>query len=782
MDIVYLTIAWALGSLVAHSLTLNLPYGPISVGLAMVFALIWPSTRRRVRFPLVCLLLFTLGAWRLSASQPKLTPNHIAHFNELEAVTVEGIVINEPDIRDTGIAVQLKAEYAQALGQRHTVTGKVLVNLPRDTQIAYGDRLLVMGDLREPPTVDGFDYRAWLARQGTLSYMRTHTVVVLNHDEGLAWRAWLLNTRAHARTLIESTLAEPQASLLIGILLGDETGLARDTKEAFTITGTSHVIAISGFNMTILAGVVAGLFGGTTTTARRRGYLPTLVIISLYTLFVGASPSVIRAAIMSIVLITAPLLKRRTFVPASLGFAALLMAVLNPWVWWDVGFQLSLASVLGMALLTPSLDRRFQKCLQQGLGETIGKPIGGWLSEPLVVSFTAQMFTLPIVLYHFERLSLVSLIVNLLIIPAQPPILLLGGLATLIGFIWAVPAYWLYQATWLFLLWTTTTVHQFAMLPLASVEVGFPSWLLWSLVVMAIASTVLHAKRPPWFERFWQAPTLALIVIPLLGLVLLASLTQRIIRQPDDNLHVWYLDMGQSNSALIRTPDGAVILIDGGRYPSRLLATLGEKLARREIDVLIVTNDSADDIGALAEIAKRYRIQTVVVAFQHSNESAYQNLLTALGEQDTHLLLAADNWQFQTADGVVLEVLSPSFVETRPTAMVMRLTYKDATFLFTNDPLAPTDEQLLMQNWHQVQATIYQAAGHAADKTNSAAWVAAVNPQVVIVQVDAGHWEGGAIGHVMARFEDRHLYRTDQHGTIEVFTDGAKLHIRTTKG
>lgn len=779
MDIVYLTIAWALGSFFAYTFDLPLPYGPISLALAVVFGLVWPYERRWVSFPLACLVLFMLGAWRLSASQPDLTPNHIAHLNELESVAIEGVVINEPDVRDTGITVQLEAEIAHALGQDRTVTGKVLVNLPRDTDVAYGDRLLVMGDLREPPTVDGFDYRAWLARQGVLSYLRTDTVKVLGHDEGQAWRAWLLNTRQRAKALIEDALPEPQAGLLSGILLGDESGLAPSTKEDFNLTGTAHIIAISGFNMTILARIVAGILGTSTYQARRRGYWPSLGVIALYTLFVGASPSVLRAAIMSGVLITAPLVKRRTFAPASLSFAALLMAILNPWVWWDVGFQLSLAAVLGMALLTPSLERALQAWLRRGMGEALAQSVGRWLSEPLVVSLTAQIFTLPLILYHFERLSLVALLVNALVVPVQAPILLFGGLATLVGLIWALPAYWLYELTWLFLTWTTTMVGQFADWPLASVELGFPSGLLWSLVVMVLATTVLHAKRPPWFERFWQWPTLIRVALPVFGLILLTLLSQRIIRQPDGQLHVWYLDMGQSNSALIRTPDGATILVDGGRYPSRLLAELGNKLPTRTLDVLVVTNDSEDDIGALAEIAERYTIRTAVFAFQNSNEPVYQDLLTALGEQDTHLLLAADGWQFQTADGVLLEVLSPSFVENRPVAMVMRLTYENAAFLFTNTALTPADERLLLQDWHLIQATVYQAAGHAADETNSAAWVETVNPQVVIVQVDAGHWEGGAIGHVMALFEDTHLYRTDQHGTVEIFTDGQTLNIRT---
>lgn len=781
MELIYLTIAYALGSLAAYTLTPQVPYGPLSLALALAFGLVWPYERRWLRFPLACLVLFTLGAWRLSASQPDLTPNHIAHLNELESVTIEGVVVNEPDVRDTGITLQLQAETAHALGQDRMVTGKVLVNLPRDTDVAYGDRLVVMGDLREPPTIDGFDYRAWLARQDVLSYLRTDTVKVLGHDEGQAWRAWLLNTRQRAKLLIEDALPEPQASLLSGILLGDESGLAPQTKEDFNLTGTSHIIAISGFNMTILARIVAGILGTSTYQARRRGYFPSLAVIALYTLFVGASPSVLRAAIMSGVLITAPLVKRRTFAPASLSFAALVMALLNPWVWWDVGFQLSLAAVLGIALLTPSLDRALRTWLQRGIGETLAQSVGRWLSEPLVVSLTAQIFTLPLILHHFERLSLVALLVNALVVPVQAPILVFGGLATLVGLIWALPAYWFYQLAWLFLTWTTTIVGQFANWPLASVELGFPNGLLWSIGVMVLTTTILHAKRPSWFERFWQWPTLVRAALPVLGVILWALLMQRIIHRPDGQLHVWYLDMGQSNSALIRTPDGATILVDGGRYPSRLLAELGDKLPARTLDVLIVTSDSEDDIGALAEVAERYTIRTALFAFQNSNEPVYQDLLTVLGEQDTRLLLAADNWQFQTADGVLLEVLSPSFVENRPIAMVMRLTYRDAAFLFTNIALSPTDERLLMQEWGAIQATVYQAAGHAADETNSAAWIEAVNPQVVIVQVDAGHWEGGAIGHVMTLFEDTHLYRTDQHGTVELFTDGRALNIRTEK-
>jgi competence protein ComEC len=171
-------------------------------------------------------------------------------------------------------------------------------------------------------------------------------------------------------------------------------------------------------------------------------------------------------------------------------------------------------------------------------------------------------------------------------------------------------------------------------------------------------------------------------------------------------------------------------------------------------------------------------VQAAISGIAKSTEDSYNTLLAELTRQNVPVLLASAGWRVETGDGLIWEILAPGSDSETPQTMVLRLKYGEAVFLFTNQ-LTHRDEELLMQQPHLVQANVYQAADHAADDSNSEAWIAAVNPQVVIVQNDPSHREAGAIGHVMAHFEGRKLFRTDRNGTIEITTEGRTLKIQS---
>jgi competence protein ComEC len=778
MTIIYLTLAWVAGIVFAVQIDEKLPYGIAAIGVAV--ALIWFRARHQLALILSLALLFLLGGLRLEEARPINSPDHIVHLNSQGVVTIFGVVTEEPDERDTYTNLRVEVDEVQALGTTHATHGTVLVRFPAQSDVQYGDRVQATGTLLAPAVLDTFDYRDKLARQGIFSTMQPISSRIIGHDEGNWFRETLIDIKTRAQDLIEDALSEPQASLLSGVLLGDDKGLPFTVKDAFNATGTSHVIAISGFNMTLIAVMVSSLL----KAMFKSGMTVVLIsigVMSIYTIFVGASGAVVRAAVMSGILITAEAMQRRTFVPASLAATAIIMSLLDPWVLWDIGFQLSFAAVLGMALLTPSLDRSFTAWMQHRLGDQTGTQVSKWLSEPLIVGLAAQVFTLPIILFYFGRLSLISPVVNLLIVPIQAFILFFGGAATLISFVLPSVGEIFYQTTWLFLSWTTEIVRRFAKLSIASTEVSITQWVFITFAGAALVLTILNATRPPWYDRWWQLTMQKPIYrrllqfIPIIGLIVLSLLIPRILRQPDDKLHVTYLDMGQTNSALVQSPDGAVLLINGGRFPSRLLTALGDQLPPnyKQIDVLFITSDERDDIGGLVEVVKRYDIQAVMTGVQNSAEEDYFNLMGEIERRDIPVIQATDGWRIQTGDGVVAEILAPNENED----VVIRLQYDEAIFLFTTS-IALSEEESLVSNPSRVQATVLQAADQAADDSNSDAWVQTVNPQVVIVHNDPSSRELGAIGHVMARFDGRHVFRTDRHGTIEIITDGKTLEIQ----
>ena len=360
------------------------------------------------------------------------------------------------------------------------------------------------GALATPASGDTFSYADYLGRRGVFTIVRNAGLQVISKGHGDAVYAGLLELKGIVRSEIARALPEPQAGLLTGILLGDESGLSPKLKEDFSRVGASHVIAISGFNMVIVSAIVirvlSGLFGGRSATVT----VGAVAIIVVYSLFVGASPGILRAALMSSLLVIGKQLNRRTFVPTSLAFATLLLSIVDPNVLLDIGFQLSFCAVLGLGLFADPLSERFAALLDRWLPAQLATPVHSFLNEPLIVSVAAQAATLPLIILYFGRLSLVALPVNLLIVPVQSAVLLLGLAAVVISVFAPALGLLFFWADMISLSWTISVVRVFARLEFADVAFIVDGRLIQCFYVVLIGGAMLHAARPPFWQRFEQ--------------------------------------------------------------------------------------------------------------------------------------------------------------------------------------------------------------------------------------------------------------------------------------
>ncbi|HIC93814.1 MAG TPA: ComEC family competence protein, partial [Anaerolineae bacterium] len=466
MILLHLGSAWLAGILLASLLHPPPGFLWLLTPLPLAVLLLW-RRERRARLFAACALALLLGALRYDAAAiPRhFDEGHIAHYNDRGWVALRGVVVGEPDVRATYVNLRVAAEELEIEGREREVRGLVLVRAPRYPEYRYGDELRVEGLLTTPPEFEDFSYRDYLARRGIHSLLRRPRIALLARGRGNPFRAALLAFKRRAQATIARILPEPQASLLTGILLGVEGGIPADLMEDFNRTGTTHIIAISGFNISIISGLLSGL--SARLFGRRRATPFALAGVVLYTILVGANAAVVRAAIMGCLYIIAAHYGRQTEALTSLAAAAVLMTALNPHVLWDVGFQLSFAATLGLVLYTPSIERCFQRALAGVLSPGAAEKIVGLLDEALIVTLAAQITTLPIIVYHFRRLSLVTLLTNLLILPAQPGVMAWGGAATVAGLLWQPLGRALGWVAWLFLTYTIRAVEVTAAVPRA---------------------------------------------------------------------------------------------------------------------------------------------------------------------------------------------------------------------------------------------------------------------------------------------------------------------------
>jgi competence protein ComEC len=395
--------------------------------------------RRKVaRWLFGCLMTATLGAtrWELAAAQS--SNNDLEPYNDTrQRLIVTGVIDRHPEQLDRSVRLTLRLQSMQLQGAAGSMPAgsRLLVYAPPSVDWRYGDWIEASGRLHSPPSFETFDYRQALARAGIASVMPAAQVRLIDHGGGSAILRLTESLRRRAQVVLRSPLPEPESALLEGILPGDENSIQDDLRRDFNATGTTHIIAISGFNITIIATLAIAGFGG--WLGARRGLLAAALAIAGYTLLVGADPSVVRAAFMAGFGLAARRFGRQSHAVASLAGTAGIMTAINPQALWDIGFPHSFAATLGLILYAAPLQHLFERLAAPVLGSERAHRFAGPAGEYLLFMLAAQVMTLPLTLFYFQRFSLTALVANPLILPLQPAVMILGGLVTAGGLIWS---------------------------------------------------------------------------------------------------------------------------------------------------------------------------------------------------------------------------------------------------------------------------------------------------------------------------------------------------------
>ena len=783
---------------------------------------------RRVCWAAACFLVGVTALGALRGAAPPLPPDHVARLELPRIAHVEGRLAAAP--------VRWAPERTRLLIAAERVDGAPRVGLIQATvhgpppPLASGQR--IAAELRLFPATgfhnpDGFDYAAHLARDGihVTGSTRAERLMALEAPQP----AWPARVRARALAALAGALPPASSALLAGLLLGERTDLPRELDDGFRRAGVYHVLAVSGFNVALLAAAVFALCK-LLRLDRRASAVVAIGLVSGFAAVVGPEPSVLRAVIMAVLVLAALLLEREAAVANSLALAALLILALRPGDLLDPGFQLSFAATAGI-IAAP---------LPRGL-------VGGALG----VSLAAQLAVLPITLAHFNQLSTIGVVANLGVVP-------LAGLATVVGllgvglaFASATVAQVAFDAVWPVLLALRAVVALAAAVPGAVVHLPAPP----GLAILCYAAALGLGLRwwrarasQPGAGRAAGATALALLAVAV------ALEAWPLLRPPEGRLRITVLDVGQGDAIVLEGPDGRAVLVDAGSGGAMRLDA-GERVVAPylwnrgvlRLAATVVTHPDADHAGGMRAIQRGFRIAETwdaatlargprwiggamislvrplrpgdgrrasplrdpwlrgVAGHHVPDTSTPASEASVVEEARVRPLRPGDGrgagplrdpWLLGVAGSHAPDASAPateaSVVEegARPPAVassrrsrnddaiVLRIEYGLASFLLTAD-IEAAREQALVAAGAPLDVTVLKVAHHGSRSSTTAPWLRAVRPSVAVISVGARNPYGHPDAGVLARLADAgvRVYRTDADGALILETDGRALTV-----
>jgi len=804
--LIYLSCVWVAGIFLGSRL--NLPPLFCLLGLVPLFRLL--VTRRHLKVILLSSLgifLFVAAAVYAYASLNSVDESKIHFYNDLGPVEIKGTIAVDPDIRDKSTRLTLSASAILIDNNWREVGGKVLVFVPRYPEYKYGDALQLTGDLQTPAQLDDFDYRGYLAHQGIYVTMYFPHIDVLGEGQGFKPLAWIFSLRAHLSQTLADVLPEPQAALAQGILLGIRGNIPADLNQAFSHSGTSHLLAISGLNVGIMAGILLAvglwLFG-------RKHYLYVwlaLGAIWFYTVITGWNPPVVRGAIMASLFLIAEALGRQRSAAAALTLAAAVMVGISPYILGDASFQLSFLAMAGLIFIYPIFRNLGRKIVSSKIGEE------GFLVSLANVTVDTMSATLgaiigvwPLIAYYFGLFSLVGPLATFLAMPVLPVIIATGTLTAVVGLASLPVAQVLGWLTWPFLSYMILVVRGLGTPSVSSIKIGWinPAFIISYYMVLAVAILV-HGK---WKKlrnmlsgeagvmkqgvslSFGISRNIKLIVALLLVLAALVGYTA--VTMPGDELRVSFLNVGQGDAILIQK-GSRQILIDGGPSPQAITLELSRQMPfwDRTIDLVVLTHPHQDHLAGLVEVMRRYRVKQVLYPSLDYTSTSYDEWVRLIGERGVESTFARAGQRIDLGDGIFIEVLNPrpelvtgSESDTDNNGVALMLKDGKVSFLLTADIMSDTEWEL-MRARADLAGTVLKVAHHGSDTSTTQEFLAVVNPQVVVISVGENNTFGLPSAAVIKRLGEKvgqeNVYRTDIEGTINFTTDGKRLWVEAGK-
>jgi competence protein ComEC len=698
-----------------------------------------------------------------------------------ESVWIVARVTSEPARQEKKATFVLETEMLERAGRKDFTKRHILATLrglPPGSDLSLlqcGSRIAGRAMIEPFPfqrNPGEFDYGRYLTLndiQGVATIVSPEDVTATKESTFSSFNAFVGSMQRSLYRIIDHYHSPEQASFLKGVILGYRADLSNEIKQSFMNTGTIHILAVSGSNVAVIVLIIYSMFGFLRLPKRLSGGA-TIVGIILFMFITGASPSVVRATIMASVILLGTLFERKADVYNSLCVAATVILLMDTNALFDVGFQLSFAAVISIVYVYPILKKLIDMIPERF--EEI-KAID-YVLQLFAVSLAAQIGTLPFTAYYFGRVSIVSLLANLIVVPLSGLNVLLGvatvAISPLSSFVASCYAS-LNSIAINFLLGFVTVAGN---VPYAYAETAHFEP-LHAFLYYGIVAILLHVYNPVVVKRG--------VIVSMLMVTLV--LLKGIIFNNTSVLKVTMIDVGQGDAILIETPNHKSILIDAG--PRQFKYDAGERtvvpfLARagiNNLDAVLVTHAHNDHIGGVPYVLQHSRVSTVLISDTNGSSSLVRKVKESIREVGATERGVHSGLTIALDPSIRLYVLHPGLQDDfrrslNNTSVVVKLIYGNTTALFVGDAEHESESKMCERYGNFLGADILKVGHHGSRTSSSGSFLHRVKPKIALLSVGTKNRFGHPSPETVGRFVHFGLqvHRTDREGAIVLESNG----------
>ncbi|SFL32045.1 DNA internalization-related competence protein ComEC/Rec2 [Pelosinus propionicus] len=785
--IILITAAFTAGIWCASYFMCLLPFLYIG-GFIITVILIWKIHKQQSVTWLLAVLFFIIGMLRFIHADALAINDISRHAGE--KITVYA-TIEEPAHVTSLAQEKSRVSYVLSIDEvqskntkKEAASGKLYLYARQANQervFKAGDKIRVTAEviaLHGYNNPGQYDSVASANLQGIRGRMSVSgNAIHLVSENHSFWKEIMEKWRIAIISNIERVMPPSHKAILVGMLFGGYGGIPRDVVVDFATTGIVHILSVSGSHIALVVGLITVLGKG---IFRRFAFADQLIplfaaiFITLYAVFCGLTPPVLRSLIMGLIGLGAVCFNREKDAAVALCLSVLGMLIYQPALIYDLSFQLSFTATAGLVFLNAQTVKILESTI----------PL--YLARPLAVTIAAQLGVLPFLAWHFNSFSLSSFIANLFIVPIIEGIVILGLLGAFSSMIISVVGAACLVTCSLMISLVLQLAEWLADMPAAKLYV--PSIGLAGSIVYYILVGWIYGYKPKnmlslkdTLEKWPQRSAVAVLMLVFCIIVYCAYPAP---------LSVHFIDVGQGDAALIITPHGRAILVDtGGTLGEstdfdigyRVLMPYLKHYGVLKIDYLFLTHGHQDHAGGAAGVAGEIPIKNIML----SRENYTRAVLNLLKAAPNSVRIAVYEGQKVEIDGAVVNVLhaDTGLSQKQPSnevSSVIQLRYGKHSFLFTGDLPAQGEDEMI-HSGRAFSSTVLKVGHHGSKTSSTVKFLQAVNPEYAVISVGRNNSFGHPHEEVIDRllFQGSKVYRTDEQGAIVFQTDGDTITVDT---